>query len=250
MNELQKINPFTDLAGVEKLGEIIHKSCLCGATNPKQGEMIATTCIMEGITPMEFTRTYDIIQNRLSMKADAKMAKFQQKGGTWTIVEASAKRACALFTYKANVDVKFEFTIEEAKDAKICFDGGGSKMKTNWARFPKNMLWARMTSNAVRMLCPEINFGIHTPEEVQDFTSKPMVEVSEVLEQAKELAIVEEDFDKECIDYTVCPFGSNKGVKWDAFSKEQLEKLLSLNKVEISDERYLKEITKNINKEI
>lgn len=47
-----------------------------------------------------------------------------------------------------------EFTIEDAKTAKLIKDGG------NWTKYPKNMLFARAMSNGVKWIVPEVLAGL------------------------------------------------------------------------------------------
>jgi len=62
-----------------------------------------------------------------------------------------------------------EFTATYDEFVKNGVAMGAKGVKDNWRKFPKAMLRARVISDAVRTLKPEIIFGYYTPEEVEDF---------------------------------------------------------------------------------
>ena len=61
------------------------------------------------------------------------------------------------------------FTSDDAKQAGLLPAKAGS----GWAKFPAEMLRARVISKATRMLDPRITQGRYTPEEVADFSATP-----------------------------------------------------------------------------
>lgn len=170
-NELVKINtmPVRQMSDLETIGSAIAKSGMFGVKNEAGGIVIAATCHQQGITLMDYHRTYHTIDGKPSMKADAMLAAFRKQGGKYTIVENSTSRAAATFTFEG-AKYDFEYTIEDAKRTGDCLKGDG-KMKDIWTKRPEDMLWARMVSRAIRRLAPEINAGLYTPEEVSDFDS-------------------------------------------------------------------------------
>jgi len=247
--ELVKTNPINSMEAIEKMGTFIAKSAMCGASTPAQGMIIATTCAMEAITPMEFARTYHIINNKLSMRADAMAAKFRQLGGKYKILKRDALEARAEFNFEDQT-VEFVFTMAEARETGLCIAKGGN-IKDIWKKFPANMLWARMISNAIRVICPEVNSGTYTPEEVWDFDDEPQNVIpqeppkkaskkeveklekdlkKDVKEEPKEMPKAEEAkvVDAEVLsdDPKVCPIsGKALGKAWTEFPIEQLTKL-------------------------
>jgi hypothetical protein len=159
---------INDVDSLIKIGELFDRSGMFGCTQQGQGMVLAMTCVQAGMTPLEFIQTYHIIEGRPSMRADAMLAKFVERGGTYKIEERSDKRAAATFTKDGNV-LKAEFTLVEAQQKRLIYGKDGKTIKTNWDKWPKQMLWARLVSDNVRTLDPGVNMGTYTPEEVSDF---------------------------------------------------------------------------------
>lgn len=156
------------LHAVERLGEIIATSGMFGCTKIEQGQVLALQCMTEKKAPLELAKVYHIIEGKLSMRADAMLAKFQMSGGTVKWTRRDDKAVEATFTLRGN-SLPFSATIESfvANGVAVGRDG---KLKDNWRKFPRQMLTARVISEAVRLLAPEVVFGVYTPEEIQDST--------------------------------------------------------------------------------
>lgn len=177
-NELMVYEKMGDpLQAVEKIGAMIEKSQMFGC-GIGQGQIIALTCYMEGINILEFKKKYHIIQNSLTMRADAMLAELRKNGGNyrWIKTGDDEKEAEIEIEYKGMKGIA-KFTLEDAKKAGIV------KPNSGWFKYPDAMLRARAVSKAMRMYAPEIITGIYTPEEVEDFTP----DVKEVAEKANSL---------------------------------------------------------------
>lgn len=141
--------------------------------SPDQGQAVALTCLVEGITPLEFKRTYHLIQGSPAMRADAMLAKFRNAGGRHKIVERTENRAAILLTSADGETFENEFTRAQAEASRWPWKDWGDHskgLKDNWATPTdfKAMLWARLVSDSVRAFAPEIVAGIYTPEELAD----------------------------------------------------------------------------------
>lgn len=161
------------MQAIEKLGEIIAYSGLFGCTKKEQGQVLAMQCLVEGKPPLELAKTYHMIDGKLSMKADVMLARYLLSGGNVKWIERSSDRVKADFTHRGNT-VTIEHTFEEHKNSGNAL-GKDGKLKENWRKVPRQMLTARVISEGVRLLAPEINFGIYTPEEVADFSNEAPV---------------------------------------------------------------------------
>lgn len=152
------------MAFIKEFGKSIYQSALVGCKNQEQGEMMALTCLTEKKTPVELARVYHIIDNKLSMRADAMLAEFRKAGGRvkWLATGDDGIGARAAFTFEGET-VEVGYTIEEAKRALLV---KSDKPNSNWVKDPGSMLRARTVSRAVRMLAPEIVAGYYTPEEL------------------------------------------------------------------------------------
>lgn len=163
------------------LADDITKSGVFMNCNPATAGLLAVECVARKQTPLQLAQTFHLIQGRLSMRADAVLAEFNRMGGKHQLVEKTAERAAAEFTWEKKKYV-FELTWAEAKTAPWPY-GKEGQLKDNWAHplGRKSMLWARMVSDAVRTICPSVNCGRYTPEEIADFGDAPKA----VLEQAR-----------------------------------------------------------------
>jgi hypothetical protein len=135
---------------------------------------VALTCLVEGITPLEFKRTYHLIQGSPSMRADAMLATFRTKyGGKHRIVERSTELAAIELTNKDGDTASFSFSWEEAQASRWPWkdpDNHDKGIKDNWSTPTdrKAMLWARLVSDSIRAFQPEVVSGVYTPEELED----------------------------------------------------------------------------------
>lgn len=187
---------------------------VCGGKTKEEGFVIALTCMMEGITAIEFNRRYHMIQGKPSMRADALLAEFRAAGGRYKILENSPDRAAIAFTWEDEI-YEWEFTWEEAKESRWPWKNWKKPeegFKDNWSTPTdrKDMLWSRLVSSSVKKLVPEIAAGCYTPEELQDVADTPKSEAvaaqpeatpkKSALEVAKEKAAKAKDdevFDAE-----------------------------------------------------
>lgn len=231
------------VADLEAVGEKFEQSGMFGCTQKGQGMVLAMTCVAEGISPIRFNQTYHIIDGRVTMRADAMLAKFIERGGKFTIRERSTERAAALFELDGN-SLEAEYTMADARASGICFAKDGKSLKANWHRFPKQMLWARLISDSVRTLAPGVNMGTYTPEEVQDFEAAPAQRVAvpepikpprarksaeQVPEPQPEQQQAPAPVDPEVLppDFGVMPAGKHQGKPWSDFTDDQLKAVLA-----------------------
>lgn len=154
------------MQAVVDLGKLLHASAIMGITTPGDGAVVALTCMCEGITPLEFAKTYHIINGRPSMRADMMAAKFRAAGGKidWKSIGDDGKAAEATFTYDGQ-SLSTKYTIEDAR----CVVGDKlDKPDSNWRKDRGAMLRARLITKAIRILAPELIAGVYTPEELAD----------------------------------------------------------------------------------
>lgn len=168
------------MAAATQLGEWICRSGMFGADRPEQGNLLALQCIVERKPPLELAKHYHVIQGRLSLRADAMLALYRERGGKVVWKQFDAAGARAQWIYDGN-DIELAYTADDAKAAGFLPARGGS----GWAKFPAEMMRARLISKAVRMLCPEVVTGTYTPEEIADFAQPSPVQVLATQPQAK-----------------------------------------------------------------
>tara|TARA_A100001037_G_C15098343_1_gene612668 strand:+ start:708 stop:1466 length:759 start_codon:yes stop_codon:yes gene_type:complete len=152
----------SQMAAITELGTAIAKSGFAGCDRVEQGVIIAFTCLAEKITPIEFSRTYDIIHGQPTKKASVMLAEFRNKYGgdfDWLADGEDGKTATIQLTYRGKEKNPVSFSIKEAQ-AK------GLAGKTNYKQHLPEMLRARATTKALRMYVPEIAAGIYDPYEI------------------------------------------------------------------------------------
>jgi len=173
-NELAHLNDTQLMQNLQTLGTEFAKSGILGVSNPSQGLIVALTCYTEHISPIEFARTYHIVNGRLSMRADAMQAQFLRQGGRIKWLTSTNEECKAVFSHPeyAPEGVTLSLTIEEMVDSGIAVDSRG-QLKQTWKSFPRQMLRARVVSEGCRMLTPGIVAGVYTPEEAGEFGNAP-----------------------------------------------------------------------------
>lgn len=174
------------IVAVEKLGTFFAQSGMFGCTKTQQGMVLAMTCLARRIDPLEAAATYHIMDMggriTVSMKYDAMMAKFRGKGGKQKVIARTPERAEVELAIDGDAQ-KFAFTWEEAQKEDFVWSNkvdksGNRLLKNTWAtpRGRMQMLWARVVSDGIRTMAPEINFGTYTPEEADiDTATAPSV---------------------------------------------------------------------------
>jgi hypothetical protein len=170
----EKIDNPAVLQNLQALGKEFSASGILGINNPAQGVVLAMTCIAENITPIEFSRTYHVVMGRLTMRADAMQAKFQESGGRIEWIRSDERECEAKFIHRdyAPNGVMLKITHNEMVETGVAKDEKGN-IKGTWKKHPRQMLRARIISEGVRMVNPSIVAGYYTPEEVSDFDDKP-----------------------------------------------------------------------------
>lgn len=190
--ELTIYDRFPDgMAAVKQLGHAIAASKMFGAETPAQGEVFALECLARRIPPLMLAENYHVIFGKLSMKAEAMLARFEELGGKYRVIERSADRAAIEltrdgqkqtfsltwpeaqqepFVYEAGKDDKGKTRTEATVIAMIA-EGTPPPLKPKYAtpRARTQMLWARVVSDGVRTMNPGVVSGTYTPEEVLDF---------------------------------------------------------------------------------
>lgn len=185
-NKAGAVSILENFAEVEKIGAYIARSAMFGCDTEAQGTILAMTCVAEGITPIQFNREYHIVKGRVTDRADAMLAKFNQRGGKHRLISRTSELAAVELTTRDGDVHEFTFSWDEAQGEAFpwTIKRDGNKrpvlgddgepvrvLKDTWAtvRGRKQMMWARVISDAVRAIDPGVCAGTYTPEEVQDF---------------------------------------------------------------------------------
>lgn len=165
---------------INSMGVAIAKSRLLGCENEDQGRVIAMTCIVRGVDPLTLAQKFDIIKGKLAMKAANMLAEFRMLGGRHKILERSPD-ACAITLSLGGESETFRITWDEISTEDYVKTKDG-KLKDNYSspRRRMQMMWARLISDAVRAMAPEVNAGVYTPEEVGDYQDATIIDAEVV----------------------------------------------------------------------
>lgn len=170
------------LDAVKSLGRSIAMSKMFGQVSLEQGEILALECLARRQPVLTIAETYHVIHGRLSMRADAILAKFNEQGGRHKILSRTGDKAEVELSIGGQTQV-FGLTWEEAKQEPFVYNGGKEdaivealakkqkltiKSKYATPRARMQMLWARVVSDGVRAMLPGVVSGRYTPEELGD----------------------------------------------------------------------------------
>jgi hypothetical protein len=186
MNGMTVYSAPNAVSVIETMGRAIAKAQFIKCDNAEQGMVLAMTCYAKNMDFLTLAQKYDLIGGRLSMKSDAMLSGLRERGGKHKIIKRTAEEACVLLSYDGQ-EYESRLTWEEVQREPFIYNGKESeilrfiaadnkkllaeKMKPKYAtpRARMQMLWARAVSDGVRALCPEVNTGTYTPEEIEDF---------------------------------------------------------------------------------
>lgn len=152
------------LSQIERMGSFLAKSGMFGCTKVEQGIVLAMACVTHGMTPIEVSNKYWIIDGKLSRKAGSALAEFKRLGGKYTWEKTGMeptpnpddREAVGVFELDGET-VRVSMTMADAKTAGLFRKGSA------WEKQPDNMLRARVSSKALGMLAPEIYYGDDEP---------------------------------------------------------------------------------------
>ena len=168
------------MEAIEKMGNWISKSGLFGCDKAEQGMVLAMTAYAERRPVTDICRRYHIMDGKLSMKSEAMLAEFNERGGKHFWEKTDNKEAVLLLTKGPFKDFRVVYTIKDAELADLCGKDGamraGQRNPGNWQHRPANMLRARAVSNGVGMVDPSVRVGVPTPEELYDMKHETITE--------------------------------------------------------------------------
>jgi hypothetical protein len=151
---------------MERMAHAIAKSGLFGMKSTEQALALMLVAQAEGQHPATITQEYDIIQGRAARKTHSVLARFQAAGGKVEWHELSHTKADATFSHPQGGSVRLDWTIEQAKTAKLAG-------KDNWVGYARAMLRARVIAEGIRAVYPAALGGMLVVEEAQDLPQAP-----------------------------------------------------------------------------
>jgi hypothetical protein len=162
--------PLTEMQEMAKIGV---ESNFFGIKKPTEALALMLIAQSEGKHPATVFSQYHVIQGRPALKSDAMLARFQQAGGKVEWHTHTNEKVSATFIHPQGGSLTVDWDMERAKEA-------GLTGKDNYKKFPRQMLRARVISEAVRAVYPGVLQGMYTPEEVGEFDAPRPVRSAKV----------------------------------------------------------------------
>lgn len=160
------------VSDIGQMAQAIAASGLFGLKTKEQAFALMLIAQAEGRHPAAAARDYHIIQGRPALRADTMLSRFLEAGGTVDWHEYTDTQVSATFSHPRGGTMRFSWSLDDAKRA-------GVMGNDTWKKYPRAMLRARLISEAVRTLYPNVLSGMYTPEEVQDMEPRTRVHVIE-----------------------------------------------------------------------
>jgi len=149
---------------MQEMAKIGVESNFFGIKKPTEALALMLIAQSEGKHPATVFSQYHVIQGRPALKSDAMLARFQQAGGKVEWHTHTNEKVSATFIHPQGGSLTVDWDMQRAKEA-------GLTGKDNYKKFPRQMLRARVISEAVRAVYPGVLQGMYTPEEVGEFDS-------------------------------------------------------------------------------
>jgi hypothetical protein len=111
-------------------------------------------------------KNYHLVKGKLTKRADSMLADFKRSGGKikWGDIKNRDVQSGTFTDPDGNVyDVSY--SIDDAKAAGVY----NNKADSPWQKTPAAMMRARLVSETLRAIAPEIVTGVYTPEEAAQF---------------------------------------------------------------------------------
>lgn len=169
------------LAAVQTIGAFIARSGMFGCENESQGQVFALHCMATNRDPLSIIESHHLMHGKLSLKSEEMLARVVDDGGDYEIIEHSPEAAEIVLHYRGRT-FRERFTWEEAKLEPFVYQGKPKdlmpkllagqfdqlQLSTNYATPRRRMqhLWARVVSDGVRVIAPNLLRGKYTPEEI------------------------------------------------------------------------------------
>lgn len=145
---------------IETMGQKFAKSGMGGCTKVEQGEIIMMECMARKMSPLEFIKDYHLVNGKVTMRADAMAAKFNQAGGNIKWTRHDDECATAIFTDRRGHETEISYSLKDAAKAGVANRAGA------WKQHTGAMLRARLISKAIRMVAPECITGLYIEDEI------------------------------------------------------------------------------------
>lgn len=154
----------------QKIGRALMKTSYLGRGTSEFGATMAViTMAKNNMDPVEFSRAFNMINDKPEMKPNYALGLFRRAGGRYRIVRADDD-VCEM-EFSACGEPPFSVRVEMAKVLKTDIPwttgrDGARVLKSNWANHPDDMLFARCTGKGLRRIAPEVMGGGYLSGEI------------------------------------------------------------------------------------
>lgn len=149
-----------------------------------------------GLTTIASMNGLHIIDGKIALGANVIAARIKSSGKYNYRVREQTNEVCRIEFFEDGESVgESVFTIEDARAAEVSFKTRNGNAG-QWAKYPRNMLFARAISNGYRWFAPDIFDGaaVYTAEELGaevDSTGAPVIDAEFTPTQEAESAVAE-----------------------------------------------------------
>lgn len=148
------------------MAPMIAKSRFFGCESVDQAFVIADYAILIGRPVITLAHEINVFDGKISVPASQMLRSLREAGGDYEVLKRDAEEASIMVTYRGK-SLTMSITWEQAQQERYPYTRDG-KVKPNWATplSRTQMLWARVASEAVRTMAPEVLGPRYTPEEI------------------------------------------------------------------------------------
>jgi len=163
-NQLQLRDKFVNPVALEQINQLATRFSRSGALpdSIKNGDQLAMVLMAgyeAGMSVMQSINSYYIVNGKITIYGAAVIQQLRRHG--WKLQWQESTNEIATVTISKGQESHTEtYTIEEAKDS-------GLANRSNWMKFPKEMLRHKAVGRAVRFACPEVLGGFYLKEEIE-----------------------------------------------------------------------------------
>jgi hypothetical protein len=144
-----------------KAAVLVKSGMLPKAYDKPEAVLAACTLGSElGFSPMQALQVINVIDGKPTLGLNGMLALAQRNGGRIETLELSDTVCKVRVTRNEQVHEE-SYTIGDAAKA-------GLAGKSNWVKMPKQMLYARAVSTAIRRMFADVLSGLYSTEEMQD----------------------------------------------------------------------------------
>ena len=169
-SEITMYENVDPLEFIDKMGAMLHSSGMAGCNSKEQGKIVAWACLCDRKSPFDFIRKNHLIKGKITLAYDFALAEFNRLGGRHKVLSKTPELA-SIQLRRDDWSMIFSLSWEDAKKEPFTQSTKTSTgISPNYATPLKRgqMLWARVVTDAVKTVMPEVSYGMYSKEELAD----------------------------------------------------------------------------------